>query len=543
MKFLKVLLALGVIIFLFNCTNDDILQQDAENNIETRQVKIGEWESQPCAQLTIFVDGNCHENWSSQVEFVIDSYNDVPDVAIELVQVTTNDPRADIVINCVDFGPGFSHLSGLSEIPATDGVIGDDIYLNTDDDEKCDEDCFYSHVIMHELAHNLGILHNEQTGCAVGPIGNKTYNSTTGVFTYDDPDATIKAEQIAGTHVGTESGSIFNATTDCDNHSCSFTPDDILALQALYPLCGCVDLAPCQCFLPEINIVGPSEFCFNTSDEIATFCAVDLPPGSTLSVSGDGFSSQINGDCIMVSFDDPGFIDINIEVCIDGCCTTIVKTIAADNQCCNTCYCECETPIEGTNPLEYEIVRNKISCLETESCDELFPPGDEYFDCKRISVPTPLDVSINGDEEICLEDGYGTWCVIGLSPGTSTTWTINGPGVSDTETSPNSCLSYDLDLPGTYVVSTTVCEGECCETLVHSIVVNECEGCYCECWELIQDVSWNDGFGQSIINDDKTKTKGRLKYRRVILPIDCEDDCDEQYPIGDEYFDCVKIMM
>ena len=561
MKILKILLALTVIIFVYSCVDHDELLSDIDSNdnIETRQFSMTDFTNpiSPCeaSNLTYFVDP-CFDGsgYDGGIQAGMQAINDAP-LSLFWTEVD-NAADADLVFDCqgigscgtgvasppIDleaihptiFGPGAPcgafNPNDQTNFPSG-GSIGGTIELFAGVGANCPctaaelDVCFFMGTAMHEVVHTLGFFHNDLADDlpTAGPCADALVGIELGTH-------------IPGTPMGVDPGSIINSGPFLDgaglwcDRPCEFNANDLTALQTFYP---------------EI-VVGPSEFCFITSDEKATFCGIDLPPGSTISATGVGFSSEIDGDCVLISFDDPGLITINFEVCIDGCCFNVVKTIFADNQCCNTCYCECETPIEGTFPLEYETVRNKISCQETESCDELFPQGDEFFNCKRISVPTALDVTLSGDEEICIEDGYGTWCVGGLPFGTSTSWTINGPGVSDEENSSNNCLSYDLDEPGTYLISVTVCIENCCETLFHTTEVSECLDCYCECWELIEDHpwDWNSSIldGQSSSSHETITTKGKAKYRLVQLPIDCNDDCDEQYPTGDEYFDCTKIM-
>ena len=130
---------------------------------------------------------------------------------------------------------------------------------------------------------------------------------------------------------------------------------------------------------------------------------------------------------------------MTFEVCNDLCgCLTYTKTIVVtDEDCCFTCYCEC-TDDDG-NPF-----REEIPCWDETSCEDTF--GGDLHDCSRVKVATELDYTLTGDEEICLEDGYGTFCVNGLPVGTGTSWDIYGPGGPFLDIpSSNNCLSFDLD--------------------------------------------------------------------------------------------------
>ena len=530
MKFLKVLLAFSVISLVYSCVDDDQLIQETNLKTEERHDRIPGFNyPTPCEALyiTYFVNGNCDGTvYEDAIVDGIQEFNNAP-VGLFFIEVD-NAADADIVMDCVD---GDTCGEGVTSFPANnlsipsssiDFEIMWEFCQCTDDSTDCNftgdqPACMFTRTVMHEIGHAIGIHHN----------GEGTW--------------------IPGTpNTGNDPNSIFNSgpvtsNVNCDwcDSPCVFSDNDLTALQIIYPECGCF----VEENLSDVTVDGPSEFCFNTSDEKAVFCASGLPTGATISASGDGISSTTDGNCVLISFDDPGYITINIDICLDGCCRTIEKIIAADNQCCKTCYCECETIIEGTNPLQYQIVRNEISCLETDSCDEIFPVGDEYFNCKRIALPKELDYTIGGDDQLCWDE-EGKFCIGGLSNGTGVEWVIYGPSGTITTQSSGSCLYITFSELGIYTVTAKICEGECCQVLTHKVEYSACEGCFCECWELIDDDPWgNSNISISSPNDEKIISKGKLKYRLVQLPIDCDDDCDKEYPIGDEYFDCKKIMM
>ena len=477
MKILKLLLALTAIIFIYSCVDDnDDLIEESSLETEERQVTLGDWEARPCANITIFVEPDCHNNWVDGVADAIQEYNNVPDISIEIQQVEVNEPPADIVINCVDFGGGFANLFGLAEFPLNDGEIGDDIFLNTDFDENCTDPCLYASVLMHEIGHNLGILHNESSLGVIGPnIGDKEYDPSTGEFTYNFPDATVIAEHIEGTQTGTETGSVFNSGTNCGSPNCSFTADDILALQSVYPCSGCSDLG-CECpILPTLE--GPASFC---TDEVKTYCVNGLVDGWTLSTGTE--------ECFEVSFEEPGIQTISIEVCPDGlpdCCVTAsIEVEIRERKDGIKCLCVCEAQEQSGRKNPIELWEVEVDCCDNRPCSELIPgwwieyliDDRECFNKEEIIPCDPPQVSLSGTGKICIRES-GTYCISGVSG--PITWNISGMG---SITTPGTCLTFTPTDIGNYTISTTVCEDDCCVTKSRDVEVSSCEvECYCEC--------------------------------------------------------------
>ena len=259
---------------LSSCQDDmnEITPEAGELNrteIESRQVTLEGWVPSPCADITIFISPNCGPNMSNGVEDAAVAYNQT-NTAIHMT-ITTEEATADIVINCEDFAD--DNLAGLGEWPDEDGEIGGQIFLNTDFEDECDDPCYYQGLLMHELGHNLGLAHNGfQAGINL-QVGSWTFDPGTGTFTNDNPEITILGVQIPGTDDrGNNRGSVFNASIlQCgwwvfNNPECTFSNDDIKALEFLYPLpsdpCDCPnafgpydclleDLCYCDCFLED----------------------------------------------------------------------------------------------------------------------------------------------------------------------------------------------------------------------------------------------------------------------------------------------------
>jgi len=393
MRTIKFFILFAFLACIFSCSQDDqieSLDQLENDSIEKRQVTIANWEPASCVTLKIRVDGNCVSNWSRAVRKAILEFNKIPDVSFKMESVS-NGP-ADIVVNCVDFGPGFSNLYGLSEIPTMDGQIGNDIYLNTDFDDNCTDVCWFQSIVMHELAHNLGILHNEENlGSPIGPIGDKTYDNSTGGFTYTFPDLTITAMQIAGTSQGSEIGSVFNTSTaDCSTPNCTFTANDILALQTLYPLgdpCECLEAIDYWCECPEVlddpcdcpesienicdcpdNVTDPCDCpeLFPEETEVKCYCVCYglVPKEETRdfeTVIAEIGRAEI--DCDPVSIANCTQENTSVSYCeVERVCTEV--EIVEEEEC--FCSCTIESSIHFPEPLTWEFI---IDCNKPQECD------------------------------------------------------------------------------------------------------------------------------------------------------------------------------
>ncbi len=509
MKHIKFLFVFLLGIMILSCSDDAEIKNndllEPSTSIDKRH-RYNELFLNPCGDLELKIAVCQCDSGSDEIDITQAHVNDAIaefnslNLKLNLTVVECDeDIERDIVIHCGWF-PHNDCVIGetiiMGGIPFIGTVIDPvDYFLQCCPDQSLTDeegDCYMKGLIMHELMHAIGFDHTDDTTAPLIP-------------------GTLEEDPASMANAGS-----------CDFTACEFSAGDIQALEILYGHCAC----PLEYF-----VSGPGDLCLTTGEETAIFCLGGeyVDDASITVIESDGISTSTIGNCIEVSFPSTGTYTIAFEVCNDLCgCITYNKTIEVfDGSCCSTCYCEC-TDDDG-NPF-----REEIPCWDQTSCEDEF--GGDLHDCKKVEEPVELGYTLTGDEEICLEDGYGTFCVNGLPAGTSTTWYIDGPNISDSEESPNNCLSFDLDEVGTYTITTKVCEGECCETLTHTIVVSDCDECYCECWqEVDRPFTHSDGKG----GNSGENTVNQQNYVIVQVPIDCNEDCEEVYG-GDPLFNCVK---
>ncbi len=518
MNQIKKLSIVLISLLFFSCSEDIELQKNESiaTTTETRQAVIDGILYRPCVEITVFIEPSCHDNWIDGTAGAIEAYNNVQGAAIKMTQVYTR--PADIEISC-DYYPKETFI-GLGEWPEEDYAIGEHIFINEAYDIECEGNmCWYQGVMMHEFGHNLGFIHGDDQCLAYVTTGPHEVDPATGKVVWEGiapvnttPNINLAPIHVAGTaNKDDDENSVFNdwwGDMVCDKSICSFSFFDKLALKTIYP-------DP----FAYIQIIGDNDLCFSGESKTTIICLSNVPSNATFSVTSELPSNVLNNNCIEFNFNSVGNFATSFEFCIDDCCEIINTNILVNSDCCSTCYCDCID--DDGSP-----IREEIPCSETTSCADLFA-GDRY-DCVRAVVPTEFDYTLTGDEEICVVDGYGTFCVNGLPVGTSTSWIIYGPEETYKRDSPNNCLAFDLNEAGIYTITTEVCNGECCQTLIHTIVVSNCSECYCECWE--------ENYKSNIRDDKNILYPG---YHLVQVPIDCDEDCEDVYD-GDSFKNCVK---
>ncbi|MDF1697092.1 MAG: M57 family metalloprotease, partial [Saprospiraceae bacterium] len=212
-----------------------------------RHLVLGDWTPAPCSVaqgIDIYISDDCDEVWQQGTEEAILEYNNA-NTSIHM-NLSSNEETADIVIRCEDFAEEgiWEFAAGLGEGPVEDGTIGRYVYLNTDYEDEGLEcgPCLFRSIILHELGHNLGILHNEAAEGGFWATGEYTFNedgtfSPSGSFT---TAAWIEGTPLPGT---IDPLSIFNGAGSCIDPICTFNENDLIALEALYP----IPEDPCEC--------------------------------------------------------------------------------------------------------------------------------------------------------------------------------------------------------------------------------------------------------------------------------------------------------
>lgn len=526
MKLFKVLMALSVVMLLHSCSDEEISTIEREKTfdpthsicpheeqIETRQlsnVNGPGWTPCESYSLTVFIP-DClrlanEPIWGQAIRDGFNNINNIPGSSVN-ISTTIVEDEADIVLKCDDRSDCFG---GEVDEDFVDDGMSDFISFNTGFDlANCGctpgglDLCSATFVVMHEMMHALGFFHNNSNHANATPVA--------GTPAADAPSV------ING-------GGIVNFCA----LPCALSAFDILAIETIYP----IEDVPCTC-IDDVFLRGPNDLCIEEGLETGTvtLCVSPLPPKTSL-FQMDG--TPIVGNCVEYSYSELGTFTEEIQICFDngGCCLTLSKSIVVfDDNCCATCYCECQELIDQsfynsvsfndrfTKNQKYKTVRHAIPCWDDTPCEELYPTGDELFDCERIVVNNELDLSIFGDEVLCWDE-EGRFCILGLPSGTGVDWIIHGPNGIFSDSSSGNCLYITFGEIGTYTVTAEIFEGECSEVFSHTVEYKHCEQtCYCICEE-------GDGYGN---------------YETVELPIDCEEDCDEIYPEGDEYFDCKKV--
>jgi len=253
--------AVALIFSISSCSTDseEPYKKELETEIELRQMSI-DFEPAPClvvSDISIFIPDDCGPNWTNGILDAIQAYNDT-DTGINFEQ-TMDEDDADISFSCLDFAEGFdpdsgqdlSNVIGIGEVPNVNGGIGAETFLNTDFEITCGVPCFFQGVVMHELGHNLGLFHNENTEAQRGAVGD-IIDDGDGTFTFSgegDDLVWIEGTIAEGTNDPT---SIFNEATGCFVANCVFNANDIIALETLYPRpedpCDCpLAFEPCDC--------------------------------------------------------------------------------------------------------------------------------------------------------------------------------------------------------------------------------------------------------------------------------------------------------
>jgi len=201
----------------------------------------------------------------------------------------------------------------------------------------------------------------------------------------------------------------------------------------------------------------------------------------------------------------------------------VLEPCACETDIITSCYCVCEALDNYGNP-KLENFKIPVDCCSTVPCSELIPDwwleylvyDKECFSVTQDPCKGPT-VTLNGPREVCV--GHSAQFCIAGNFNSRSSWSGSG-GVLGSPS--RYCRSFTANSPGTYVISVEVCDrtvqdGDCCNTIMETIEVVQCETeCFCEC---------TDG----------------LSGRLIELPIDCDDDrdCDDIH-FEDDIYDCVK---
>ena len=314
-RFNYLLILTAVSAFIFSCQPDSVLDENTtynENtsNVENRQ-RVYDWEPGECGvNALIFISDDCEGNWADAVQPSIDAYNDL-DIGI-LFNITENEADADMVINCHFMTSAIGLATELTE----DGVIGDEIKLNTQFETGCSDDpCWYQYVVMHELGHNIGISHNGQES----PV--------TTTFHVPGTDKN-----------GKDRKSVFNACLlECGDGVCEFNKDDIKALEFLHKNkptdpCLCPEwFEPCSCKTDNLGLTSISgSICSMNSAE---YCISGDFESFEWSVTNGTILSGQGSNCVKISTSDNGN-DMTVAVQVtneDGCTRSVNKIVSTSD--------------------------------------------------------------------------------------------------------------------------------------------------------------------------------------------------------------------
>ena len=359
-------LTLLFLLFIISCNkeadNDQQLFSDEDQKLEQRHYVIDEWIPLDCAIITYSIEEGCDTDWENGILAAVAAYNDL-EVAIQIDPAPPG-TEADIVIECVHFAS--STFGGVATFPAGDGQVGSQMLLNSN--LECDNPCYFQHVVMHELGHNLGIMHNNgQSGNGVTEIA---YNPQTMEY---DKISTIMVQpfHISNTPLGNIDGSVFNNRGNCDEISCDFHPYDILALSTVYDQCECPETVDDPCDCPVV---------FEDEIETACFCICygwELddanPPNSHY--------TEVSRTEVECNFSEGVCTDRNeLYYCeiIEECRPIKIVTDPDPDPDPETCWCKCTIGDPGGHQESWEY---QIDCNEPDQC------GDQPFggDCEIIT--------------------------------------------------------------------------------------------------------------------------------------------------------------
>ena len=267
---------------------------DSSGEIDSRQRVFDQPAiSLPCevADLTVTI-GNCFNNlplYLQAIQDAIDAYNNVPNTGINMDLVPG--PNADIILDCFNQNcVGGTILGGFADQFYDNNNATNSLMINTNLGEMqtcCGmfNLCDLTALFIHEIGHVIGFDHTND------PI---------------DEDA-LPSSIIDGTPED-DANSIFNGNSLCAG-ICNFSPNDITALQTLYP-CAC----------PPGDITGPG--CAQVVNQTVQYCidgdwdniTWNIPNPFTI-VGGQG------NPCIQIALSNsflPGR-NISVDVTQGGC--------------------------------------------------------------------------------------------------------------------------------------------------------------------------------------------------------------------------------
>jgi len=256
MKITKYVLALILsILFIASCSHDPIADEispQEDTKIESRQWTVDFRPFDPCSgPVSVYIEP-CFigTGYEPAIPASLDMVMDVSSVEFVIV----NNPNADLVFQCNSGGGACGQ--GGAFLPSGNGTIGGPINLVINPTgcpcDPADLDlCFYIRTAAHELMHVLGVVHNEMPG-----------------FNYI---------HVPGTPYGYEPGSLMNSggavfsTGNWCTPTCTFTDNDIAALDYLYPSCGaCEDECPTVVTTKTVNSNGNCKW--NVEMETSSLC-------------------------------------------------------------------------------------------------------------------------------------------------------------------------------------------------------------------------------------------------------------------------------
>ncbi len=376
-NFKKLLIIRYQILFVFaalilvpmSCSDDDMTGlQDSNLDTDNRQWVFSDFTNQistcEAQNLTYFIE-DCFigTEYDGIIEASMQAYNNAP-LNLNWSEVNTAE-AADLVFDCAQGGlcgqaaasfpvdlealhPNLiaagSIVPNVQTIFPSGGSIGGLILVNVNPTTcPCTDDelniCFFRNTIMHEVAHALGLTHNDIEAIL----------TTNGLATHVD-----------GTPTGADPSSIINSGNvgDWCVQTCTFSPSDIIALQSLYPPI-------------TTSIEGPDVLCLGQTGE---FCLVgEATRNFNLVVSWSTepkfitpTTNQISKKRFCTEFSSltPGQHTITVWIVEEGCTYSVTQTVFVhEKEDCDNCYCMCECRLENQwgDQSYYE---KEISCNE-----------------------------------------------------------------------------------------------------------------------------------------------------------------------------------